>query len=41
VLVTHGANISALTRESPAMAEALVLAPHAGNGFSVVGRIAF
>jgi broad specificity phosphatase PhoE len=41
VLVTHGANISALTRESPAMAEALVLAPHAANGFSVVGRIAF
>jgi broad specificity phosphatase PhoE len=40
VLVTHGANISALTGEGTAMAEALVLAPGAG-AFGVVGRIAF
>jgi phosphohistidine phosphatase SixA len=40
VLVTHGANVLALTGVSPAPGEFLVLAPEAGGRFRVAGRLA-
>jgi broad specificity phosphatase PhoE len=40
VLVTHGANIVALTGVSPAPGEFLVLSPEPGGGFRVAGRLA-
>jgi phosphohistidine phosphatase SixA len=40
VLVTHGANIHALTGVSPAPGEFLVLAPEAGGRLRVAGRLA-
>ena len=39
VLVTHQVNITALTGISPAMGEAVVLAPGGDGGFAVVGRL--
>jgi phosphohistidine phosphatase SixA len=38
VLVTHGANVLALTGVQPAPGEFLVLTPEAGGGFRVAGR---
>jgi broad specificity phosphatase PhoE len=38
-MVSHGSTILALTGISPATAEMVVLAPKAGGGFSVAGRL--
>jgi phosphohistidine phosphatase SixA len=40
VLMTHGANIAALTGVSPAPGEFLVLTPESGGRFRVAGRLA-
>jgi hypothetical protein len=39
VLMTHGANILALTGVNPAPAEFVVLIPEGGGRFSVAGRV--